>query len=342
MKFVDSVTINVYSGRGGNGCVSFRREKFIPRGGPDGGDGGDGGSVYFKGTRNKNTLLDFRFRQHHKAGNGVHGKGKDQHGRTGEALTMEAPLGTIVRDAETGEVLLEVLDEEPTLCIEGGRGGKGNARFKSSTNRVPEQFEEGEPGRERILELELKLIADVGLVGVPNAGKSTLISALSRARPKIADYPFTTLVPNLGVVSSGGFESFVMADIPGIIQGAHAGAGLGHRFLRHIERTALLLLLIDGSRELDEVLEEYGVLLREMELFSPGLMEKSRAVALTKADLFIGEEEQAALKQALEAQGETVFVLSAVSRAGLDPLVQHLAAQVAELRAKEPAQAHHP
>lgn len=339
MRFVDYVKINIRSGNGGNGCSSFRREKYVPRGGPDGGDGGNGGDVFFAGSKRKNTLLDQRFRQHYKAGPGTGGKGKDKHGRTGEALIVVVPLGTIVKDAETGEVLLEVLDEFPLLCLRGGRGGKGNTRFKSSANRIPVEWEEGAPGEERLVELELKLMADVGLVGFPNAGKSTLISAVSKARPKIADYPFTTLVPNLGVVYTEGFESFVMADIPGIIAGAHQGTGLGHRFLRHIERTALLLLLIDCSREPGELLGEYHTLLEEMRLFSPGLMEKPRAVALTKLDLQRDDGTVAEIRRTLEEAGEEVFTISAVAREGLVELLRYLSAQVARLRGAERASA---
>jgi GTP-binding protein len=335
MHFVDYAKVQLRSGRGGNGCASFRREKFVPRGGPDGGDGGGGGAVLFRGARGKSTLLDFRYRQHYRAGDGTHGKGKDMHGRRGEDLVLDVPLGTVLRDAESGELLLEVLDETPRRCLPGGRGGRGNSRFKSSTHRAPVECEEGQPGQERWVVLELKLIADVGLVGFPNAGKSTLISAVSKARPKIADYPFTTLVPNLGVVQTGGFESFVMADIPGIIEGAHEGSGLGLRFLRHIERTALLLLLIDGAQPPEQVHQEHTVLLRELELYAPGLLRKPRAVALTKADLEPGAEQLTALREGLEALGERVFVISAVSGAGLEALLRFLAGEVRTLRAAQ-------
>ncbi|MBI4082005.1 MAG: GTPase ObgE [Candidatus Lambdaproteobacteria bacterium] len=338
MKFVDQVKIHIRSGRGGDGCSSFRREKFIPRGGPNGGDGGDGGAVYFKGTRGRTTLLDFQFRQHHRAGDGGHGKGKDMHGATGEPLVLAVPLGTIVRDAETGETLLEVLGEAPVLALAGGRGGRGNTRFKSPTNRAPRQCEPGQPGQERWVVLELKLMADVGLVGFPNAGKSTLISRISRARPKIADYPFTTLVPHLGVVQTESFESFVVADIPGIIAGAHEGAGLGQRFLRHIERTAILLLLLDGSGLGErEPWQEYEVLLEEMRLYAPALVAKPRAVALTKADLFGERREQEALRARLEAAGERVLVISAVTGEGIAGLIRLLGAEVSRVRETEAA-----
>jgi len=335
MQFIDYVKINIRSGKGGNGCSSFRREKYVPRGGPNGGDGGHGGDVMFKGNAGKNTLLDLRYRQHYRAQDGKAGKGKDQHGRNGETLVIEVPLGTLVRDVETGQVMVEVLAETPQPALPGGRGGKGNARFKTSINRVPEQWEEGFPGQERWVELELKLIADVGLVGFPNAGKSTLISAVSMARPKIADYPFTTLVPNLGVVPSSHFDSFVMADIPGIIEGAHEGTGLGLRFLRHIERTAMLLLLVDVSLPPEELLAEYRTLLKEMGLFSPGLLEKPRAVALTKLDLNPSSGDMAQSTEALEEAGERVYPISAVSGAGLDALLNFLSGAVAAQRAEE-------
>ena len=324
MKFVDYVKINVRSGDGGNGCSSFRREKFIPLGGPNGGDGGRGGAILFQGTTNKSTLLDFQHRRHHAAERGRHGLGKDQHGRRGESLTVLVPKGTLVRDGETGEVLLELVDETPQPLLEGGRGGRGNARFKTATNRAPMECEQGEPGEERWVVLELKLIADVGLVGFPNAGKSTLIAHISRARPKIADYPFTTLVPNLGVVQTRGFDTFVMADLPGIIRGAHEGHGLGHRFLRHIERTAMLLLMLDLSELAgQEPLEQYKALLEEMGLYAASLMTKPRAVALNKTDL-VGEDQLAPLRAKLEAEGERVFPISAATGEGLPDLVSFL------------------
>jgi GTPase len=337
MKFVDQVKIHVQAGNGGRGCVAFRREKFIPRGGPNGGDGGNGGDIVVRGNRAKVTLLDFQFQQHFKGETGVSGGGRDRHGRNGEDTVMDVPLGTIVKDIETGEVLLEVLDEQPHVLLKGGLGGKGNARFKTSTNRVPMEAEPGGKGPGLWVILELKLMADVGLVGFPNAGKSTLISAISKARPKIADYPFTTLVPNLGVVRTAGFESFVVADIPGIIEGAHLGAGLGHRFLKHIERTAMLLLMVPaaGLEETDPVLQ-YRVLLEELRTFSPGLADKPRAVALTKTDLLPPEDARTLVEALRKASGTDVFPISAVTGDGLPPLVQHLAREVFARRAAAP------
>ena len=247
MKFVDSVKIHVRSGKGGAGCTSFRREKFVEFGGPDGGDGGEGGSIRFVGDHARSTLLDLSFQQHQHAENGQPGGGRNKHGRNGKDCLVRVPLGTVVCDEENGDVLLEILEERDYLFLKGGRGGRGNARFKTSTNRAPEHHQPGEPSQELWIRLELKLIADVGLVGFPNAGKSTLISKLSQARPKVADYPFTTLVPQLGVVKHNEYEAFVIADIPGLIEGAHEGRGLGDRFLRHIERTAILLLMLDVS-----------------------------------------------------------------------------------------------
>ena len=332
MKFVDYVKINLRSGDGGPGCCSFRREKFIPRGGPDGGNGGDGGDVIVRGTINERTLLDFQFRQHIKAARGGNGMGKDRHGRKGADAELEVPLGTLIQDAETGELLAEITDEAPVVLFRGGRGGRGNAAFKSSTNQAPREYQPGEPGEERWVVLELKLMADVGLVGLPNAGKSTLISRISRARPKIADYPFTTLTPNLGVVREEGFNSFVVADIPGIIRGAHEGAGLGHRFLRHIERTAILLLLVDVSDMADTPpMEQYRVLIEEMGAYGEALLEKPRAVALTKLDL-CGGQSPADILAEMQALERHVFPISAATGQGLRELLRHLGPAVREIR----------
>ena len=246
--FIDQARIFVKGGDGGNGCVAFRREKYVAMGGPFGGDGGRGGSVIFEADQGLSTLMDFRYNKHFKAKRGQHGKGKNQHGAGGEDLLVRVPVGTIIRDDDTGEILADLTTHgQQCVVAHGGRGGRGNSRFASSTHKAPSMAENGEPGEERWIRLELKLLADVGLVGFPNAGKSTFISRVSAARPKIADYPFTTLVPNLGVVVTRDKESFVIADIPGLIEGAHQGAGLGHDFLRHIERTRVLLFILDAA-----------------------------------------------------------------------------------------------
>jgi len=282
--FIDYAKIYIKAGNGGNGCASFRREKFVPRGGPDGGDGGDGGDVIVRADRNLSTLLDLRLRQHYKAGRGQHGQGKKKHGRRGEHCEIRVPLGTVVRDAETEEVLADLTEEgQEEILAKGGRGGRGNAHFATSTDQAPRYAEEGRPGEERKLIVELKLIADVGLIGFPNVGKSTLISSVSAAHPKIADYPFTTLEPVLGIVPLGEFDSFVMADIPGLIEGAHKGKGLGDRFLRHVERTKVLLFLVDSTSE--HPAEDLTILREELRQFNPGLVHKPWIVALTKADL---------------------------------------------------------
>ncbi len=288
--FVDEVDIHVTAGDGGRGCLSFRREKYVPRGGPDGGDGGHGGSVYVVATPTKNTLVDFRFHPEFKAGRGQHGQGSNRTGQTAEDLEIDVPIGTLVfeKDPESGDtrVLADLAEEgQRVLVAQGGRGGRGNARFVSSTNRAPRRTEPGHPGEERLLRLQLKLLADVGLVGFPNAGKSTLISRISAARPKIADYPFTTLQPNLGVVTLGDDRSFVVADVPGLIEGAHAGHGLGHQFLRHIERTKVLVHLVDvsGASGRDPV-EDFDTINEELRLFDARVAAKPQIVAANKID----------------------------------------------------------
>jgi GTPase len=321
MKFVDEARVRVQAGNGGRGSASFRREKFVPFGGPDGGDGGAGGSVYLRAAVGLNTLADFRIERTFKAGHGEPGGSNDCSGRGGADLRIPVPIGTVVRDAETGEQLGDLTrDGEELAVARGGKGGWGNQRFKSSTNRAPRQFGPGLPGEKRSLELELKLIADVGLLGLPNAGKSTLISAVSAARPKVADYPFTTLHPNLGVVDVGEHRSFVMADIPGLIEGAAEGAGLGHRFLRHLQRTRLLLHLVDIAPldpEADPVRDARAIV-RELKKFSPALAAKPRWLVLTKRDLLPpreAEQRARAIVRGLRYRGPW-FLISAVTGQG--------------------------
>jgi len=320
--FVDEARIFVRAGSGGNGVVSFRREKFVPHGGPDGGDGGDGGDVVFAVDSNENTLLKFKFSQHFRAENGRHGEGGRKHGHNGEPVIVTVPLGTIARDEATGGVIADLSEPDDRVVVaRGGRGGRGNARFATATNQAPRRADMGFPGEERTVLLELKLLADVGLVGFPNAGKSTLLSRVSSAHPKIADYPFTTLEPVLGIVSYGLDRSFVMADIPGIIEGAHEGRGLGLRFLRHIERTKVLLFMIECIH--GDPVAEYRTLLQELKLYSPRLLEKPRLVALTKTDLLPPGE---AIR--LPDFGERVEAVSvsAVSGDGVPGLVYRLGA----------------
>ncbi len=327
--FVDQVRIYVRSGGGGNGCSSFRREKYVPRGGPDGGDGGDGGDVVLAVSSQLNTLLDYRYRQHISADRGVHGKGKKWKGKRGEDAVIQVPPGTVVRDAETGESLLDLADADgPVVLLKGGRGGRGNTHFATPTNRAPEHAEPGGEGQERHLELELKLIADVGLVGHPNAGKSTLLSRISAAHPKIADYPFTTLQPNLGIVSLDDFSSFVVADIPGLIEGAHEGRGLGFQFLRHIERTRVLLFLIDASQP--SPAEDLEILREELRHFSPRLLLKPSLVAASKIDLLPPEQrEETHLADAAD------LAISSATGDGIQNLIGLLAEKVREGRSAE-------
>lgn len=333
MKFVDYVTVTVRSGRGGAGVVSFRRERFAPRGGPDGGDGGAGGSVILNADFHLNTLLDFRYNRHHFAENGKNGSGSNKTGKDGNDIVLRVPIGTVIKDTDSGDTIGEILvDDARFTLVEGGRGGKGNSFFKSSTRQAPKFSQEGEPSIERNITLELKLLADVGLVGLPNAGKSTLVATLSAARPKIADYPFTTLAPSLGVVKVGDYQSFVIADIPGIIEGAHEGKGLGIRFLKHIERNAVLLLMIPVTS--DDSATEYATLVNELESFEPQLLEKPRMIAITKLDL-IPTEEHASQVDAIRASIEDdidVFGISAVAQVGLEELRMGLWARVEEIR----------
>ena len=324
LNFVDEAVIHVEAGRGGNGCVAFRREKFVPRGGPAGGDGGDGGSLYLRGDAQLGTLQHLRFQAHYRAERGRHGEGSNRTGRSGEDFFVAVPLGTAVRDAESGEWLGEILDEEPLLVVRGGRGGRGNARFATATNQAPRRADPGGEGEVRSLRLELKLLADVGVVGLPNAGKSTLISVVSAARPKIGDYPFTTLVPQLGVVTPGpDGDPFVIADLPGLIAGASEGAGLGHRFLRHVERCRVLLHLVDLAAE-GSAGEEIATVERELARFSAELTQRPRLLVGTKLDAATPER-RAELARAAEQRGLERLEISSVTREGVDRLVGRLA-----------------
>ncbi len=335
--FIDEAVIEVEAGAGGDGCVAFRREKYVPRGGPSGGDGGDGGDVILVADPHLSTLLDYRYKTHYKAGRGGSGSGDNRKGRRGDSIVLRVPVGTLVYDDETGELLVDLArPNQQFIVAKGGKGGKGNAHFATPTRQAPRFAEKGLPGEKRRLRLELKLLADVGIVGMPNAGKSTLISRISAARPKIADYPFTTLVPNLGVVKYQD-TSFVVADIPGLIEGAHAGHGLGHQFLRHVERARLLLYLLDCSPFAPQPpLEAFRTLQEELRLYKPELLEKPALVALNKIDTVVDRAELEPVRQALQAQGYDVFLISAYTGEGLEPLLAHLAKRVAELPPPEP------
>lgn len=334
MDFVDQVKIYVKAGDGGNGVRSFRREKHVPCGGPDGGDGGHGGDVVLEATERMSTLLDLQFQQHHIAKGGGHGEGGNRHGRSAPSHVIRVPVGTIARELDTDDVLADLTEDgQRAIIAHAGRGGRGNARFASSTNRVPTKCEPGTRGEEHWLQLELKLLADVGLVGYPNAGKSTLIGAISAARPKIADYPFTTLVPNLGVVAVNEDQSFVIADVPGLIEGAHEGKGLGFQFLRHIERTSYLMFLVDVSEgvTLDPV-ESLQTLRQELKLYNPDLAKKPFAVAATKLDVAGDCKNLKKLEAHCRRRRLRLFPISAVTGAGLRPLIRFLGEQVAKLR----------
>jgi GTP-binding protein len=336
--FVDEVDIHVTAGDGGRGCLSFRREKYVPRGGPDGGDGGAGGSVYIVATPRKNTLVDFRFHPEFEARRGGHGQGANKTGQTGEDLDIEVPIGTLVYEKSPEGAGLELIADlaeegQRVLIAKGGRGGMGNARFATSTNRAPRKTQPGEPGEERFLRLQLKLLADVGLVGFPNAGKSTLIARISAARPKIADYPFTTLTPNLGVVTLSDDRSFVVADVPGLIQGAHQGQGLGHQFLRHIERTKVLIHLVDvsGASGRDPV-QDFETIAEELRLFDPKVAAKPQLVAANKVDALDEPERLHALEQHVVRKGLPFFRISAVTGEGVGQLLEMSWREIAAVR----------
>jgi len=335
MKFVDEATIDVAAGNGGAGCASFRREKFIPFGGPNGGDGGRGGSILAVADLNLNTLIDYRYARRHEARNGEAGRGSHQFGAAGDDIVLRMPVGTILTDVDTGQVVAELLvPGEKVLICKGGDGGFGNLHFKTSTNRAPRQKTPGWPGEQKKLRLELRVLADVGLLGMPNAGKSTLIAAISNARPKIADYPFTTLHPNLGVVRVGPEQSFVVADVPGLIEGAAEGAGLGHQFLRHLQRTRLLLHVVDIA-PFDETLDPVAqakAIVKELKKYDPALHTKPRWLVLNKMDMLPADERAARVKDFVKRMRtkQPVFEISALTREGLEPMLkaiyQHIAA----------------
>ena len=336
--FIDRARITVRSGAGGNGRVAFRREKYVPEGGPSGGDGGRGAHIIAEADHNLQTLLDFRYRRNFYGDAGGNGGIKDMHGANAQDIIIKVPPGTAFFDETTGELLADLTQHgQRALLAKGGRGGKGNARYASATNRTPEFAEKGEPCVEKELRIELRLIASIGLVGFPNAGKSTFLSAVSAARPKIADYPFTTLEPNLGVVSIEPGSSYVIADIPGLVEGASSGVGLGHDFLRHIERTKLLLHLVDiAGVDGRNPEQDFRAINQELELYSKDLAQRPQVVALNKIDLPQSEDNLEALQQLLEAEGYKVFAISAMTREGIEPLMQHLAATLAHLPEQTP------
>jgi GTPase len=340
VQFFDRAKIYLTAGNGGNGSIHFRREKFVPMGGPDGGDGGRGGSIYLVADPGMNTLVDFHYHPHHKAKSGGAGAGQKMHGAKGDDLSLKVPAGTVVRDADTGDLVADLTEPGQTVMVaRGGRGGLGNVHFATATNQAPREAQRGEPGEEMTLELELKLIADVGLVGYPNAGKSTLLSVVTQAHPKIADYPFTTLVPNLGVAvvgdpSRGDDYSFVIADIPGLIEGAAQGVGLGHEFLRHVERTRLLLHLIDGLSDKDPW-EEFEAINHELEEYSEHLASRPQIVVLTKIDLQEARDKWPVLHQRADAVGLPVFAISSATRDGVRELMNATAERLREIQTED-------
>ncbi len=338
MKFIDESKIEVFAGKGGNGCASFRREKYIDKGGPDGGDGGRGGSVFAQADRNINTLVDYRFTRTHRARNGEAGRGSDCYGKGADDIILRMPVGTVITDINTEEVIADLTrDGEMTLLTQGGKGGLGNLHFKSSTNRAPRQCTQGEPGEERELRLELKVLADVGLLGMPNAGKSTFIRAVSAAKPKVADYPFTTLHPNLGVVRVSHEKSFVIADIPGLIEGAAEGAGLGHQFLRHLARTRLLLHLVDIAPmyEGTDPVAEATAILNELKKYDQTLYEKPRWLVLNKLDLLEDRDEKVAAFLEKFSDYDRHFAISAINGDGCKELTYAIMEHVLQVAAQE-------
>jgi GTP-binding protein len=327
--FIDEVRISVKAGDGGNGCLAFRREKYVPRGGPSGGDGGRGGDITLIASKDENTLLRYRFNPEHKAQRGRHGEGSNCKGHDGNSIELAVPVGTVVYNDETGDQLYDFTEiGQQYVVARGGRGGRGNARFVSSTHQAPTEHEEGKPGEEWKIRMELKLLADVGLVGFPNAGKSTLISRISAARPKIADYPFTTLEPNLGVVQMEDYRSFVVADIPGLIEGAHLGHGLGVQFLRHVERTHLLIHLVDVSETGREPVEDFEKIMIELESFSADLAKKPMFLVASKIDVAQDEDRIEALRGLAKAKGLPFFAISSATGQGIQELKYAMAGKI--------------
>lgn len=326
MKFIDEAEIYVKAGDGGNGAISFRREKFIPKGGPDGGDGGKGGDVIFKASTSLNTLLDFKYKRKYIAQNGQNGSGKNCSGRSGNNLIIPVPVGTVVKDIVSGEVIADlVTNGQECIVAKGGQGGRGNAHFATPVRQTPRFAEKGKPGEERHIKLELKLLADVGLVGFPNAGKSTFLSAISSAKPKIADYPFTTLTPMLGVVKLKNYKSFVVADIPGLIEGAHKGEGLGHNFLKHIERTKLLLHFIDLSYlGYPDPYKGFEIINNELFMFNSKIAEKQQIIVINKMDIPEVSEKSESVKEHFQNKGFKVFKVSSVTKTGVEELLEYI------------------
>jgi len=340
MKFLDQARVYIKSGSGGNGCISFRRERYVEFGGPNGGDGGRGGNVIATCVDNLNTLIDFRFQQHYKAGNGQHGMGSDCKGANGDDITLKVPPGTQILDEDNETVLADLTKPgDQVVLAQGGNGGFGNAHFKSSTNQAPRKANPGEPGEELILWLRLKLIADAGLVGLPNAGKSTFLASVSAAKPKIADYPFTTLHPNLGVVKAGDMD-FVLADIPGLIEGAHEGAGIGDRFLGHIERCEIILHLVDATGQ--DPVNDYNIVRGELDAYGAGMEDKQELIALSKCDALAADEAEEKAKTLSEALDKEVILLSAVSKLNLDHTLLRLASTVKNNRQQKKDEANEP
>ena len=332
MAFIDEAKFFVKAGDGGNGCVSFRREKFVPKGGPDGGDGGRGGSVVIQASKKLHSLIDFRYRSHFLSQNWSHGQGKKKHGKKGADFGLQVPVGSIIKDADTGEVFADLVhDKESYIAARGGKGGGGNVHYATARHRAPRIAGKGKPGEEFWLKIELKLLADVGLIGLPNAGKSTLLSKLSAANPKVAAYPFTTLEPQLGVLQFDTMDQCIIADIPGLIEGAHEGLGLGHKFLRHIERTRVLIHVIDGSGVEADPLEQYHVLEKELERYKEELVSRQRLVLLNKIDVFSSGDELGEILDRFKAEGIDPLPISALDGQGLDDLKDRLQSVLEEM-----------